>query len=51
MELTQCMNCGHGGWTSHELKEGLCPICWENEKTEYDLKHENYVHKFLYSRK
>ena len=27
----QCMNCGHGGWNSHELKQGLCPSCYEDE--------------------
>lgn len=31
MELLQCMNCGRGGWTIHELKQGLCPSCQEEE--------------------
>ncbi len=31
MELKQCYNCGHGGWTKLELKNGLCPSCREDE--------------------
>ena len=36
MNFKRCMNCGHGGWKSHELEEGLCPICWENENEDLD---------------
>lgn len=33
-DLNQCMDCGHGGWNSHELKQGLCPSCYDNEYGE-----------------
>lgn len=31
MDLRQCINCGHDGYTSHELKRGLCPDCQDEE--------------------
>jgi hypothetical protein len=40
-DLNQCMDCGHGGWNSHELKQGLCPSCYENENGEYSDYDEN----------
>ena len=38
MELFQCMSCGHGGYTSHELKDGLCLSCQDDDYDwcEYD---------------
>ena len=30
------MNCGHGGWKSRELRDGLCPTCWEDENEDLD---------------
>jgi len=40
MDLMQCMNCGHGGWNSHELKEGLCPSCYEDENEDFEDEFE-----------
>jgi Zn finger protein HypA/HybF involved in hydrogenase expression len=37
--LMQCMNCGHGGWTDHELKQGLCPGCQEEDENDYDEEY------------
>lgn len=30
------MSCGHSVWTTYELREGLCPTCWENENEDWD---------------
>jgi hypothetical protein len=37
MELHQCCNCGHNGWTIYELKEGLCPSCQESDEPDICL--------------
>lgn len=34
MDLQQCMSCGHGGWKTHELNNGLCPTCYEIEELD-----------------
>lgn len=39
--LKQCMNCGHGGWNSHELKNGLCSECYENEMYDFENEYEH----------
>lgn len=38
--LKQCMNCGHSGWNSRELKNGLCPECYENEMYNFSSEEE-----------
>lgn len=30
MELKQCYSCGHGAYSVYELKNGLCPGCYED---------------------
>ncbi len=32
METTQCIECGCS-WSEHELEDGLCPVCSEEEYT------------------
>ena len=27
----QCMNCGSSGWNEHNIIDGLCPSCREDE--------------------
>lgn len=40
--LQQCMNCGHGGWNCHELQNGLCPSCLEDNEVDDDEGFEEY---------
>jgi DNA-directed RNA polymerase subunit RPC12/RpoP len=40
MELYQCTNCGHGGWSKYELEQGLCPGCQEEDIDLYDEHDE-----------
>ena len=34
--LYQCSDCGHGGWTYHELTNGQCPSCYEMSEENDD---------------
>ncbi len=38
MDIIQCIDCGSTGWTVHEIKKGLCPICQEESIEEEDIQ-------------